>query len=180
MTTGRTTVFSTERLVARRWSAGEVDDLLAVYGDAGAMRWVGEGRALARDECERWIDVTMANYAKRGYGMFALEEKATGRVVGHCGIVHPGGQPEPEVKYALRRSHWGSGFATEAVRGLVRYGFEAHGLREMIATAAPENAASHRVLAKAGFDRGALRTNDDGSRTQLFHWRSPSGVRSPP
>ncbi len=95
MTTGRTTVFSTERLVARRWSAGEVDDLLAVYGDAGAMRWVGEGRALARDECERWIDVTMANYAKRGYGMFALEEKATGRVVGYCGIVHPDGQPEP-------------------------------------------------------------------------------------
>ena len=50
----------------------------------------------------------MVNYAKRGYGMFALEEKATGRVVGYCGIVHPGGQPEPEVKYALRRSHWGS------------------------------------------------------------------------
>ena len=77
MTTDRTTVFSTERLVVRRWSSGEIDDLLAVYGDADAMRWVGEGRAITRDECGRWIDVTMANYAKRGYGMFALEEKAT-------------------------------------------------------------------------------------------------------
>lgn len=164
-------VFTTNRLVARRWRRSDAPALLAVYGDAEAMRWVGHGRALGPAECERWIDVTFANYAVRGYGMFALEEIATGVVVGFCGIVHPGGQPDPEVKYAFRRSHWGQGLATEAVSRLLRYGAECHGLRNIIATTAPENMASHRVLLKAGLERCELLDNSDGTKTWL--WRTP-------
>jgi RimJ/RimL family protein N-acetyltransferase len=165
-------VFATPRLVARRWTGAEVEDLFAVYGDAVAVRWVGDGRPITLPECEQWVGVTLANYQKRGYGMFALEEKPASRVIGFCGIVHPGDQVEPEVKYALRRSHWGRGLATEAVLGLLAYGAEAHGLSQIIATTAPDNAASHRVLLKSGFRVGELRLNDDGSQTQLFVWRS--------
>lgn len=85
---------------------------------------------------------------KLGYGMFAMEEKASSRVIGFCGIVHPGGQVEPEMKYALRRSHWGLAF--EGVLPLVAYGVRVHRLSKIIATTAPENAASHRALLKAG------------------------------
>jgi RimJ/RimL family protein N-acetyltransferase len=45
-----------------------------------------------------------------------------------------------------------------------------HALTHLVATTAPENAASHRVLEKAGFRRGELRDNGDGTHTQLFHW----------
>lgn len=166
------TVFITDRLIARRWRASDLDALLAVYGDADAMRWVGDGRPITRAECEQWLGVTQANYEKRGYGMFALEEQASGAVVGFCGIVHPGNQIEPEVKYAFLRSHWGRGLATEAVVGLVAYGEHSHALSYMIATTDPANTASHRVLQKAGFERGELRDNDDGSHTLFFHWRS--------
>lgn len=172
-------VFQTERLAVRRWRDSDLPALLAVYGDADAMRWVGDGKAITHDECVRWLTVTRANYVNRGYGMFAVEERASSRVIGFCGIVHPGGQAEPEIKYAFLRSHWGLGLATEAVTALVRYGADAHGLRYIMATTAPENAVSHRVLLKAGMQRGELRENDDGSRTQLFHWRAPvpSGAR---
>ena len=166
------TVVITARLVARRWRTSDLDALLAVYGDADAMRWVGEGRPITRPECEQWLEVTQANYEKRGYGMFALEEQASGTVVGFCGIVHPGGQIEPEVKYAFLRSQWGRGLATEAVGGLVEYGERSHALSYMIATTDPAITASHRVLRKAGFERGELRDNDDGSQTLLFYWRS--------
>lgn len=165
-------VFTTDRLIARRWRASDVAALLAVYGDADAMRWVGEGRPITMPECEQWLEVTQANYEKRGYGMFALEEQASGMVVGFCGIVHPGGQIEPEVKYAFLRSHWGRGLATEAVVGLLEYGGRSHALSYIIATTDPANTASHRVLRKAGFERGELCDNDDGSQTQLFYWRS--------
>ena len=101
---------------------------------------------------------------------FALVE--SGAIAGFGGIVHPGGQPEAEVKYAWRREHWGQGLATEALSGLVRYAADAHGLDHLIATTKPENLASHRVLAKAGFTRGVLRDNDDGSQTQVFEWRA--------
>lgn len=166
------TVFSTERLVVRRWRTSDIDAVFAVYGDVQAMRWVDDGEPITREACERWMSVTQANYARRGYGMFAVEQKSVPGVIGFCGLVHPGDQAEPEVKYAYLRAHWGQGVATEVLRGLIHYGADVHGLDFIIATTAPENTASHRVLLKAGLERGLLRKDGDGSCTQLFHWSS--------
>jgi RimJ/RimL family protein N-acetyltransferase len=170
------TVFETHRLIAKRWTGGEIDDLIAVYGDSDAMRWVGDGTAITREQCEKWVEITIANYEKRGYGMLALEERATGMVVGFCGLVHPGSQKDPEVKYAFLRSHWGRGLATEAVTALIEYGRREHCLYCIIATTAPANIASQRVLLKAGMVRGPLRENEDGSSTQLFVLQREQGA----
>lgn len=166
------TMFQTARLQVRWWMDEDVADLLAVYGDAEAMRWVGDGQPLQRAQCEEWLCVTRRNYETRGYGMSTLVERARDRVVGFCGLVHPGGQAEAELKYALRREHWGRGLASEAAAGMVEHAASVLGLREIIATAAPENLASHRVLVKAGLRRAELRDNDDGSKTQVFRWHA--------
>lgn len=174
-------VFETARLQARRLQPTDVDTMLGVYGDREVVRWVGDGEPLDRTLCEKWVEVTVNNYATRGYGMFVLVDRESGAVVGFAGLVHPGGQPEAEIKYAFHRGHWGQGLATEAASALLAYGASQFGLAEVIATAAPENEASHRVLLKAGMQRGALRENDDGSFTQLFAWHpslAPPG-RSP-
>ena len=163
-------IFRTDRLLVRRWRESDLPDLNAVYGDADAMRWVGDGRPITDEECCKWMEITRENYEKRGYGMFAVERNATPGVIGFCGIVHPGGQVEPEIKYAYHRSCWGQGFATEVVVGLISYGVEVHGLRQLIATTAPDNTASHRVLLKAGMTRGKLVEDEDGSPTQVFEW----------
>lgn len=165
-----TPLFETPRLRCRRWRADDLAPLHAVYSDPEAMRWVGDGRPITRAECERWLEVTEANYAVRGYGMFALEDRGSGEVVGFCGLVHPGGQPEAEVKYAFRRSHWGRGLATEAVSALLAYGAARHALSRVIATVAPGNTASQRVLAKAGMRLAEHRRNDDGSLTLVYAW----------
>src|SRR5579871_739553 len=112
-------VFETLRLIARQIQPDDVEAMLAVYGDAEAMRWVGDGQPLDRAQCEQWVTVTHRNYATRGYGMYALVERQSGAVIGFCGLVHPGGQPEAEIKYALRREFWGQGFATEAAAALL-------------------------------------------------------------
>lgn len=166
-----TFMYSTARLLVRRTEATDVDAMHAVYGDADAMRWVGDGVPLAREQCKEWLAITQRNYALRGYGMSALAERHTGEVVGFCGLVHPGGQPEVEIKYALRREFWGKGLATEAAAGMLAYGASAFDIAHVIATTAPANVASHRVLGKAGMRRGALRRNEDGSFTQLFEWQ---------
>ncbi|MHC9083958.1 GNAT family N-acetyltransferase [Luteimonas sp. RIT-PG2_3] len=164
--------FETERLRVRRWRSSDLAALVSVYGDADAMRWVGDGQAITREQCMRWLDVTAANYERRGYGMFAVEQHATPGVIGFCGLVHPDDQPEPEIKYAFLRSHWGQGFATEAARGLMAYGASTFRMELIIATTAPANTASHRVLLKAGMTRGDLRCDEDGSQTQVFHWHA--------
>ncbi len=165
-------VFETPRLRARLLGPGDADALLAVYGDADVVRWVGDGQPLDRAQCEQWVEVTLRNYVTRGYGMVALLDRASGAVIGFCGLVHPGGQPEVEVKYALHRDWWGRGMATEAVGALLAQGAAAFGVARVIATAAAENAASHRVLRKAGLQPTELRRNDDGSFTQVFAGRA--------
>ena len=176
---GDVELYRTGRLLVRRLHHGDVDDLHAVYGNAATMRWVGDGEPLDRDGCAHWIDVTHNNYARRGYGMSALVDAASGGVVGFCGIVHPGGQAEPEIKYALRQDCWGQGYATEAVIGMLDYAARSLGLTAIMATTAPENTASHRVLEKAGMVRAELVHEDDGSQTQVFRWRHTTSERAP-
>ena len=164
-------LFATPRLFARRIVATDVDAMLAVYGDPESMRWVGNGQPLDRAQCAYWVEVTHRNYAGRGYGMVTLLERDSGAIAGFCGLVHPDGQREAEIKYALLGAFRGKGLATEAAAGLLRYGAAVHGLREIIATVAPDNLASQRVLLKAGMQAGELRRNQDGSFTRLFSWR---------
>lgn len=165
-------LYETERLWVRRLQPQDLDRLVDVYGDPDAMRHVGDGLPLGRADCERWIDVTEANLRRRGYGMSAVVERGSGRVIGFCGLVHPGSQPEPEVKYAFSRDCWGLGYATEAVRGMLAWGASVHGLRRIIATVAPAHAASQRVLQKAGLEATdeSLPGRED---TRLFVWAAP-------
>lgn len=161
--------FETSRLQAWRLLPGDEGVLQAVYGDPVAVRWVGDGQPISPAECSQWIEVTQRNYASRGYGMFKLLHRQTAELVGCCGIVHPGGQAAPEVKYCLQREHWGRGFATEAVRGLIDYGHARHGLAALAATVAPANTASERVLLKCGFAEGRRIDHDNGTATQVFY-----------
>lgn len=163
-------LFLTRRLGCRRLATTDYDALYGVYSDGEAMRWVGDGKPITHAQCKLWIRVTGENYARRGYGMFALEERATGNVIGFCGLVHPDNQPEPEIKYALLRSCWRRGLASEVVPSLLSYGAAKHGMNRIIATVAPENAASLRVLAKAGMRFVDTRADADGSITHVYEW----------
>ena len=164
-------MLETARLVIRRIVPGDAAAMHAVYGDAEAMRWVADGLPLARERCEEWVRVTERNYAARGYGMFTVLLRDSNEVVGFCGLVHPGGQADSEIKYAFHRAHWGKGYATEVATAMLRYGASVHGLSRIIATAAPENLASHRVLAKAGMRPEEPRRAEDGAVTLVFSWQ---------
>ena len=167
-------LFETPRLIGRQLAAMDTDALLQVYGDKDAMRWVGDGEPLPREDCVRWVEVTENNYARRGYGMSALVLRESGAVIGFCGLVHPGGQDEAEIKYALVRDHWGQGLATEAVGAMLAYGVQAFELSRVIATIYPENRASQRVLEKVGMRVSEDRSNDDGSVTRVLVWEKSS------
>lgn len=166
-------VFQSERLLCRRWIPDDFDALMAVYTDPETMRHVGDGRPITRSDCEAWFRVTEANYASRGYGMFTLVEVESRLVVGFAGLVHPGGQSEPEIKYALLRSHWGRGFGSELVPQLLSYGAKVHGLKRVIATVAPGNLASQRVLAKCGMGLVQGPAGASGSGGLVFEWLAP-------
>ncbi len=165
-------LFETERLVVRELGDDDVDAMHRVYGDARVTRYAGG--PLDRATCVRWVEGTKTNVEARGYGMCALVEREGGAVVGFAGLVHPRGQAQAELKYALLPSAWGRGLATEVAAALLAHGAAEHGLTTVVATVDPGNAASKRVLRKVGMVEEAPRREEDGSLTGVFRWTAPT------
>jgi GNAT acetyltransferase-like protein len=82
--------------------------------------------------------------------MWAVVSKATGQVIGNCGLKYLEAGRDVEVGYHFASSAWGKGYATEAARACVRYGFERLGLHRIVAVVLPTNMGSRRVLEKSG------------------------------
>ncbi|MBT8145559.1 MAG: GNAT family N-acetyltransferase [Gammaproteobacteria bacterium] len=167
-----TPLFETARLQIREINSSDFDEMMTVYGDPVAMRWVDDGQPITEKDCRRWIKITRDNYANRGYGMFAVEDRRNGSVLGFCGLVHPGGQRTPEIKYALKRQAWGQGLASEMVPAMLQYAHRVHDLNEVIATIDPDNLASQRVVMKAGMELTETRRDEAGLPTQVYRWSS--------
>src|SRR5262249_59335572 len=80
----------------------------------------------------------------------AVVDRAGDRFIGHCGLAHLPDGSDVEVLYALARSSWGQGLATEAGRAALGHGFERVGLARIVAVTAPAHAASRRVMERLG------------------------------
>jgi RimJ/RimL family protein N-acetyltransferase len=145
----------TERLVLRRFTEADVDDLVELDRDPDVMQFITGGLPTPRDEIERTVLPRYLWYYtwSDAYGFWAAIEKDSGSFLGwfHFRPDPDGGAPdEPELGYRLMRSAWGRGYATEGSRALIDKGFAVHGARRAFATTMAVNAASRRVMEKAG------------------------------
>ncbi len=147
-------LLETERLVLRRFTEADADDLADLDGDPEVMRFITGGRPTPRDEIR---DETLPRFIRayerfEGFGVWAAIEKATGGFIGWFEFYPPEGcgPEEAELGYRLRPSAWGKGYATEGSRALIRKGFTDLGVRRVVAETMVVNAASRRVMEKAG------------------------------
>lgn len=163
-----TSSFETARLNVRRWRDSDLADIHVVYSDPNVIRWVGDGTALSLSDARKWMQITQQNYTRIGYGMMAICARDTGETLGFGGLTHPGQQPVAEAKYALRPQHWGHGYATEFLRGLIAFARDDLSLPALTATAAVPNTASCDVLRKCGFRETDRWTESDGFETAQF------------
>lgn len=143
------TVLETERLLLRMFRESDADAYAEMLGDAEVMRFLG-GKPLSRVEAWRNLALIVGHWQLRDYGFWAVEEQASGEMVGRVGCWRPEGWPGLEVGWALRRRFWGRGYATEAERASVEYAFTNLGQTHVISLIAPENAASIRVAERLG------------------------------
>ena len=140
----------TERLVLRPLTADDLEWLAVLRGDADVMRYIGASGAVPFEHTRERLDRYLACWATHGLGMFSVREGADGAPVGWAGLQPLDGTEEIEVGYAFGPPAWGLGFATEAARAVVRWGFEVRSLARIVAVASPENAASRHVMDKLG------------------------------
>jgi RimJ/RimL family protein N-acetyltransferase len=153
-------VVTMPRLVLREFSD---DDFAAVHehgSDADVVRFLPWGPNTESDtRATRSRAAAFRQEGPRRHDDFAVVLRAEQRLIGGCGLrVAEPDSREGFIGYALDRRHWGRGYATEAGRGLLVFGFQPGGLHRILATCDPANAGSARVLEKIGMRReGHLR-----------------------
>ena len=147
-------LLETERLVLRRFTEGDADDLFGLDGDPEVMRFITGGRPTPREVI---LGETLPRFLRsyerfEGFGVWAAVERTGGEFLGWFEFHPPEGRgpEEAELGYRLRRFAWGKGYATEGSGALIRRGFTELGVRRVMAETMAVNTASRRVMEKAG------------------------------
>jgi RimJ/RimL family protein N-acetyltransferase len=138
----------TERLILRPPEQGDLDAWAELFGNPESARFIGGART--RPESWRTLALVTGMWPLRGFGTFAVVEKATGACVGSAGPWQPEGWPGTEVGWSLVRSRWGRGYATEAASACLDWVFDELGWTEVIHCIDPQNAASAAVARRLG------------------------------
>ncbi|MEM7725968.1 MAG: GNAT family N-acetyltransferase [Cyanobacteria bacterium P01_A01_bin.45] len=143
-------IIETERLILRSFREEDLNPYAQMSADEEVMRYIGNGKTLSRAESWRSIAVIIGHWYLRGYGLWAVEERESGEMIGRIGCWKPEGWIDFEVGWTLRRSFWGKGYATEGGFASIKYAFEELGKKKVISLIRPNNFASIRVAEKLG------------------------------
>ncbi|HEU5328096.1 MAG TPA: GNAT family N-acetyltransferase, partial [Thermomicrobiales bacterium] len=164
----------TERLLLRRFTPADVENLVELDSDPAVMRYLNGGVPTPRNIIERDIlPRFLASYDEIGeFGRWAAIEKATGEFLGWFSFrSHDDAHlDDVELGYRLRQASWGRGYATEGAQALIRRGFTDLGVRRVYATTYQDNRASRRVMEKVGltFVRAYRPTPDEVAAVGTF------------
>jgi RimJ/RimL family protein N-acetyltransferase len=138
----------TARLLLRPYRPDDFEAFAAMQADAEVMRYITAVQD--RPTAFRAFCANIGHWAVRGFGPWAVEEVATGKLVGHVGLVRWEGRPAMEVGYAVYRSAWGKGYASEAAAASLSWAHEVLGARGVVGVIHPANAPSIRVAERLG------------------------------
>lgn len=142
----------TERLILRGPVSADVDAWAAFIDDPDFTRYVPRSRTdlTTRERAERTIRALQELWEQHAIG-WAITRKGDGQFIGQCNIDAVPETSEMELAYLLGKPYWGQGFATEASRAAVHFGFAHNGWDRIVAAVVPANVASRRVLDHLGF-----------------------------
>jgi len=143
----------TARLVLRPGRDEDIEPLAALNGDPRVMEYYPS--VLSRDESASRLARMRSHFKEHGFGMWVVE--ADDEFIGVAGLAVPDFSgaftPCVEVGWRLAAEHWGRGYATEAARAAVAFGFDALGLDELVSFTTVANKRSRRVMEKVGMQR---------------------------
>jgi RimJ/RimL family protein N-acetyltransferase len=179
----------TPRLRLRRWRDSDRDPFAALNADPAVMEHFPS--ALDRAASDALAARADRRFAEQGFGLWALEVRATGRFIGFTGLTSPDWDapftPAVEVGWRLARDAWGHGYATEAARASLADGFARLPVDEIVSFTVPANRRSRRVMEALGmghrpeddFDHPALPVGHPLRRHVLYRLPRPAAEIHP-
>lgn len=172
------TKLSTPRLLLRRWGEADLATFAAINADPVVMEYFPA--RLGRAESDRLVERIEAGFDAHGFGLWALELRASGELIGFAGLSVASFDarftPAVEVGWRLARSAWRQGYATEAARSSLSFGFRDVGLAEIVSFTTVGNRRSRAVMERIGmvrvaggdFEHPALAASDPLRRHVLY------------
>lgn len=143
----------TPRLVLRGFTTSDVEPYVRMMADAEVTRFLGDGHPLDRTDAWRQLALLIGHWELRGFGLWAAEERVSGRFIGRIGCHEPEGWPGFELGYALAREAWGRGYAREGAAAALEHARRVLGRNAIISLIRPANAASIAVATHFGAQR---------------------------
>jgi RimJ/RimL family protein N-acetyltransferase len=163
------TDLTTDRLLLRNWRDADREPFAALNADPAVMEHFPSVQT--REQSDQLIDRNLPLIEERGWGLWALEVRDTGRFIGFTGLSVPSFEahflPAVEIGWRLSKDAWGNGYATEAARASLEHAFGPAGLEEVVSFTATTNLPSQRVMQRIGMVQ-------DG---EFDHPRLPDGHR---
>ena len=145
-------MIETDRLILRPTVDADRSAVAAINADSKVGAWLGGVRDRAASDA--FVDRVQAHEAEHGFGFWVVERKADARVIGMTGVWFVPAEMAMgevvEIGWRFNPDAWGQGYATEAARAALTYGFETLGLEEIIAFTARTNLASQAVMTRIG------------------------------
>lgn len=155
-------LFETKRLQLRPVTEPDFELMLAVWNDPAFLKYVGDrGIRTERHAREAIRNGPIMMFARYGYGPYCMSLKATGELVGVCGLFKRDNLEHPDIGFSVLPGHGGKGLASEAANAVVEYARDPLGIEVLTAIVSPENAASVRLIEKLGLEFERMITMPD-------------------
>jgi len=146
---------TTARLLLRRWRESDLAPFAELNADPEVMRHIGD--PLSRAQSDAFAARIEGHLETDGYGLWAVELRATGAFVGFTGLARQTFEapfnPSVEVGWRLAREAWGHGYATEAAHAALHFAFEVLELEEVVSITTASNVRSQAVMRRLGMTR---------------------------
>jgi RimJ/RimL family protein N-acetyltransferase len=146
----------TERLILRGWRESDLDDYASMAADEEVTRFIGG--PISRSNAWGRIAFNIGHCNLRGFGFWAVDRKSDGKFIGRIGVFYPDGWEAVEVGWVLAKPYWGHGYATEAAKASLHFGFQQTSVAKLVSFIDPDNYASQRVAERIGEKKGERRS----------------------
>jgi len=141
----------TERLLMRAFSQQDLDPFTEMLADPQVMELATySGKTMNRSQADNWLCMMVGHWHLRGFGIWAVEEKNSGSLIGRIGLQRLIWFDETELVWMLNRSSWGKGYAQEGASAAVKFAFEILGLACLSAVIHPDNHRSIKLAERLG------------------------------
>ena len=152
----------TERLILRKMVLNDAEAVFAYASNSEVSRYTLWETHRSIEDSRAFLEFATQKYGNGGEPDWGIVYRGNGCLVGACGLVNwEAEHARAEVGFVLSREYWGRGLMSEAVRAILRFGFERMNLNRIEARCIAENAASARVMEKAGMVyEGTLRQRE--------------------